>query len=235
MYPNPHPSGCVWHQVAQSLGAPNLKWCEATQCSWISEPANTWSNLGYLLVGLMVWSQCWRSPQRDLRALGPLLVLMGLLSGLYHASNLYPTQLLDFLGMFLLIFWLLAINLRRMGWLAPQTQSAAWLVMVLAGLMLVHAMYLAHWRFQWLIALAALAIVASEFVARCRPDQRVALRDFWLGLLLLALAQLASLADLTRLACDPQHPWLHGHALWHALSALSLYFSAQHYRRLPLT
>ncbi len=61
LYPNPHPPSCPWHAGAELLGAPNIKWCEATVCGWISEPANTWSNVLYLALGLIVYLQCRRS------------------------------------------------------------------------------------------------------------------------------------------------------------------------------
>jgi hypothetical protein len=62
VYPNPHPPSCPWHAGADLLGAPNIKWCEAALCGWISEPANTWSNVLYLVIGLVVYLQCRRSP-----------------------------------------------------------------------------------------------------------------------------------------------------------------------------
>ena len=231
-YSNPHALGCPWHEAAELVGAPNIKWCESTACAWISEPANTWSNLAYLVVALLVGWQCRRSPHAELRWMAPALVMMGLLSGVYHASNIYLTQALDFLGMFLFIFWLLVINLQRNQWLGAGRQVPAYVGLVLLGMGLVHGMYLVQWRFQWLIALATLLLIATEFSARRFATERVPLRDFSLTLVLLAAAQAASLADLTRLACEPMHPWLQGHALWHVLSALALYYSVQHYRRL---
>lgn len=231
-YTNPHALGCPWHVAAEDLGAPNIKWCESTACAWISEPANTWSNLAYVLVALLIWRQCRHSPHAELRGMAPALLVMGLLSGIYHASNIYLTQALDFLGMFLFIFWLLVINLQRNRVLDRRAQLGSYVLLVALGMGLVHAMYLMQWRFQWLIALATLLLVATEVAARRFAAQRVPLRDFGLTLALLACAQAASLADLTRLACDPTHPWLQGHALWHVLSALALYFAVQHYRRL---
>ena len=46
--------GCPWYEAQQSYGAPNVNWCEPTVCSVINEPANTWSNLPYLLVSLVL-------------------------------------------------------------------------------------------------------------------------------------------------------------------------------------
>ena len=39
---------CPWDSFRQS----ELVFCEASRCAWIKEPANTWSNLGYLAAAL---------------------------------------------------------------------------------------------------------------------------------------------------------------------------------------
>lgn len=232
-YPNPHPPNCPWHAGAELLGAPNIKWCEATLCGWVSEPANTWSNGLYLLVGFVVYLQCRRAPHAELRWMGPAMLVMGLLSGAYHASNNYLSQVLDFVGMYLLVFWFLVINLRRNGWIAASSRMPVFWGLVLAGAGAVHLMYLRHWPFQWLIALAAVTIAVTEFTARRHSSaERVPVRHVVTSLVLLAVAQAASLADLARLACDPDNHFVQGHALWHLVSALALYFACQHYRQL---
>jgi hypothetical protein len=229
-YPNPHPPNCPWQSSADLLGAPNIKWCETTLCSWISEPANTWSNLLYLVLGMVIYLQCRRSHRMELRWMGPAMVAMGLLSGVYHASNNYLSQVLDFLGMFLLVFWFLVINLRRNGWVAARAHVAVFTGLVAAGLVSVHTMYLVHWPFQWLIALATAATIATEFSARRFLEQRVPLGRFLSSLVLMAVAQAASLADLTRALCDPDNHFVQGHAVWHVVSAMALYLACQHYR-----
>lgn len=231
-YPNPHPPNCPWRASADLLGAPNIKWCEATLCGWISEPANTWSNLLYLLFAVVILLQNRRSLHMELRWMGPAMFAMGLLSGAYHASNNYLSQVLDFIGMFLLVFWFLVINLRRNRWIAPGALVPAYIGLVVVGVGLVHAMYLVHWPFQWLIALATVATVATEFSARRHAAQRVALGRFLASLLLMGVAQAASLLDLTRAWCDPDNHFVQGHAVWHLASALALYLACQHYRLL---
>ena len=91
-YTNPHPVECPWHAFTNAVGAPNLKWCEETQCSWLSEPANALSNLVYLLVSFAVYRQTRASPHAELTRLGPMLLWVGVSSALYHASNNYATQ-----------------------------------------------------------------------------------------------------------------------------------------------
>ncbi|MBK6740332.1 MAG: ceramidase domain-containing protein [Haliea sp.] len=78
---------------------------ETTVCSWISEPANTWSNALYLVFAFVIYVQCRKSPHLELRWMGPAMFFMGLFSLVYHASNNYVTQVFDFIGMYLLVFW----------------------------------------------------------------------------------------------------------------------------------
>ena len=52
-----------------------------------------------------------------------------------------------------------------------------------------------------------------------------------MGLALLATAGVFSLLDVTRTWCDPAHPYLQGHAIWHVLSALCLFVLYFHYRQ----
>ena len=62
--------------------------------------------------------------------------------------------------------------------------------------------------------------------SRARPDAPLhapGYAAFWLALVLLAAGAAASLADVTRTWCDPSNHWLQGHALWHVLTAASLY------------
>ncbi len=236
LYPNPHPPNCPWHGSAELLGAPNLKWCEATVCGWISEPANTWSNLAFLVFAALIHLQCRRSPHAELLWMGPAMFFMGLCSGVYHASNNYLSQLFDFIGMYLLVFWFLAINLRRSGWVTLARQRQVFATLLVLGVVLVHLMYLAQLRFQLIIALASVAVLATEFSARRHSQiERVPLRWFLASAALLVVAQSASLADLTRLLCDPDNHFIQGHALWHLLSAGALFCSVQHYRQLRYT
>ncbi len=233
LYPNPHPPSCPWHDSAELLGAPNIKWCESAVCGWISEPANTWSNLAFLVFAAVIYLQCRKSPAIELRWMGPAMFVMGLCSGVYHASNNYLSQMFDFIGMYLLVFWFLAINLRRSGWIPLARQHQAFIALVLLGVALVHLMYLAQLRFQLIIAVASVAVLATEFSARWHSEvEQVPLRWFLAGAALLLVAQSASLADVTRLLCDPDNHFIQGHAVWHLLSAAALYCSVQHYRQL---
>lgn len=232
-YLNPHAPGCPWHAAAELVGAPNIKWCETTVCSWISEPANTWSNALYLVFAVVIYMQCRKSSHLELRWMGPAMFFMGLFSLVYHASNNYVTQVFDFIGMYLLVFWFLVINLRRCGFIARASQVKVWLLLSVACTGLVHAMYLTGLKFQLIVAVGVLAIIATEVIAR-RKDaaERVPIGNFVVGLCFVGVAQVASLMDGSRTLCMPDHAWLQGHAIWHVLAAIGLYFAYLHYRQM---
>ena len=94
IYPNPHAPSCPWYPITEKVGAPNLKWCEETLCQWVSEPANTWSNLGYMIVAVIVMYLANRNHQNSkLKQLGPIIFFMGAMSFFYHQSNFYFSQI----------------------------------------------------------------------------------------------------------------------------------------------
>ena len=51
---------CPWANWSR----PNIKWCEENLCQVITTPANTWSNLVYIIVGLYILIEGARNYER---------------------------------------------------------------------------------------------------------------------------------------------------------------------------
>ena len=115
----PLPEGCPW----SGWTPPNLKWCEENLCGWITTPANTWSNLAYLFVGILIIRECRGKPGDLRRMFGPITLFLGAASFLYHASYTWFFQFFDFVGMFLVIILMITLNLRRLDWIHPGNQN----------------------------------------------------------------------------------------------------------------
>jgi hypothetical protein len=227
--------GCPWVDLRQWGGLPNVKWCEETLCAWIAEPANTWSNLSYLVAAAALFAWARREGSRALQFFAPAAAIAGLASLTYHASVAFVTQVFDFFGMYVYFLLLLGLNLARLG-AVPRSGRIFWpAVLVLTGLTV--AVARAGLPVQGIIALLIAAILATEALAsRARPARHGA---FFLSLALIAAAAAFSAADASRLWCDPSNHWIQGHAIWHALGAAALFASFFHYRqfdesRLPL-
>ncbi|HYO59669.1 ceramidase domain-containing protein [Archangium sp.] len=209
-----------------------MKWCETTLCAWVNEPANAWSNLAYLAVAL--WC-AWRWHATSSRAMGRFAwttLLVGVFSFTYHATNNFGTQLLDFIGMYVLAFLLVALNLHRVGWLLSKQVGRAHVGLTAGSTLLVPVMRHVRFPYQVVVLGAVLVIVGTEVHLSRKAGRRESYRDFWLAVGLLAAGAVCSVADVTRVWCEPDNHWLQGHAAWHGLSALALLFAARHHARL---
>ncbi len=233
--PNPHPEGCPWHDFTEWAGAPNVKWCESTICSIISEPANTWSNVAYLVVAAWFFWVQKTAKTRLVRSFGPVAFAMGSFSLVYHASNNYPTQILDFIGMYLYVYLLLVINLRRLGLFSARGERPVFWALVVATTGVTHLMYLVQIPYQLLVLLAVIVILITEGVLYRRGDrERYGYRDFVISFVLITGALSASLLDVTRTWCNPENAFLHGHAVWHLGGAVSIFFAFRFYRQIEI-
>lgn len=229
-YTNPHGLGCFWHQYAESQGAPNIKWCEETLCQVVSEPANTWSNIGYLLVAfIIVGIANYRKDPFELKQFGPIIFFMGAMSLFYHQSNYYTSQILDFVGMFFFVGWAIGMNLIRLGWMKKKLLVPFNLLLglVLTGIM--HWMYLKGTKFQGIVLFAGFAIIGTEILAR--KLVQVNYKYIATAIVTLIIAFGFSIADGKRLWCTPtNHGWFsQGHAVWHWVASVAMLFIYLHY------
>ena len=215
----PLPPGCPW----SGFTPPNVDWCEEELCGWITNPANTWSNLLYVALGVLMWREARRRRSPALAPFGPASIAVGVFSFVYHASYTWMLQFFDFVGMFLFCFCVLALNARRLGWISPRRQTAAMLVGTALASGLLPVLFARGVPIQGLVLLLVLAMIAQELWLRRRDGALPAHRFWWLALGLLGAASVCSALDVTRMWCDPANHWLQGHALWHLLSAASLY------------
>jgi hypothetical protein len=220
--------GCPWWALSE-LRLPNVDWCEAQRCSWIVEPANTWSNLAYVIVGLALWYAARGSSSSQIRFFGPAAVIVGVASGIYHSSYTFVLQILDFFGMYVFLYLLITLNLRRLGRVGSAWQRVYW-PLVLGTTALTVALDFLGVTIQGIVFVLIVATAASEaWLWRREPGASHGM--FLLALALIAAGGVFSALDVTRTWCDPWHPWLQGHAFWHVLSALCLFAAYFHYRQ----
>ena len=227
----PLPEGCPW----SGFTPPNVDWCEEELCSWIVNPAGTWSNLAYIGIGVLMWQRARRWGNPRLSLFGPASVAVGVGSFAYHASYSYLLQFFDFVGMFLFCFTVISANAVRLRWVSPRRQTAFFLTGVAFLSALVPVVSETAFPIQGLVGVLIAGILGQEIAihrGREADSSPTIYAAFWLALLLLALAGAASLADLTRVWCDPQNHWVQGHAVWHVLTAASLYALFVFYARL---
>ena len=234
-YPNPHAPGCPWYDITVTTGAPNIKWCEQTLCQWISEPANTWSNISYLIIALIIAYISFKNKHNhQMKQFGPIIFFMGMMSLVYHLSNFYGSQILDFIGMFSFVGWTIGMNLIRMEKLNPKNLMKFNIGYSIVNVILVHVMYMTNLKFQSLILIAGIIIVITEFMLRNKT--KVKYGSYFTSLSLLIIAFGFSISDGKRIWCHPDHHgWFsQGHAMWHWTAGLAMIFIYLHYAQAAL-
>lgn len=224
--------GCPWADWAR----PNVKWCEDNLCAWITAPANTYSNLLYIVLGFKMIAEARRQQSATLMMFGPASILTGVSSLIFHASYTYVGQVFDFFGMFCFEHLAIVVNMRRLGWIDKSSQSAVYWSLVLASTSLVPVLGSMDIPYQLLVLLIILLICASEIYLRFLSGRKGAhcvakYEMYLLSLALLLAGATCSALDAARIWCDPKNHIINGHSMWHLLTAASLYFFFQFYKQ----
>jgi len=224
-------------------------YCEASGPGIAAQPANAWSNLGFVVVGLLVLADGARrrdqSPsarmEADLRygrLYGAVAVFLGLGSFAFHGSLRAWGGFVDVQSMHAFLAFVLSYDLARIhGWRWEAFLGS------FAGMLAVFSAVIAvippeHGRtlFGVVVALTILLEVAVSH-PRLRPwaPRRIDPRRtpwFWTGLGAFGVAFVVwNLSRTGGVWCAPDS-LLQGHALWHLLSAVSvgcfyLYFRSE--------
>lgn len=229
-YPNPHGPSCPWYPITVIQGAPNIKWCEETLCQWISEPANTWSNLGYLIVAVLITIIAFRKRHSfELKQFGPIIFFMGAMSFFYHQSNFYGSQILDFVGMFFFVGWAMGMNFIRLGKMNKKKLIPFNIIVGVIFTIAMHIMYMTGVKFQGIVLISGFIILATE--VKAQRILRTEIKWFVAAIITLIVAFGFSISDGKRIWCDPsQHGWFsQGHAVWHWVASLAMFFIYKHY------
>jgi len=213
-----------WHGLTPA----NLHFCEASLRAWVAQPANTLSNLGFLIVGVWVIARARRHRRAAAGLLGWIAIATGIGSAALHGTNTLIGQFMDQGAMFLESAFFVVFGLWRWRrWSRPRLVALyAALVLGSLGLMLRFptlgiALFVAH-------VVTFLAIELGLFV-RDRGRTR-----YWAMLAAggtFALSWGVWWLDLLRVWCDPDNHLFTGHALWHLLGALSFYFWYRYYEQ----
>jgi hypothetical protein len=221
---------CPWGDLRLSTGTPDILWCEKQICSWVTNPVNAWTNIAYLILAIALYVLSRKEKSENLRFYWVAIAWIGGTSFIYHASLAFPTQILDFFGMYLFLFFLIAQNIARMGLIsAHSVRMIAWASTFLATACAAVGSRLGM-RLQPTVMLLIAVFLVSEGIAARKSAQKIHYRFFALSIAFLGLGAVFSAADVTRRICDPKSLF-QGHALWHILGAVALFFSYLHARQ----
>ncbi|CAG0928341.1 hypothetical protein TFLX_00860 [Thermoflexales bacterium] len=242
-----------WDSWRAATCLPDACFCEAIGAGFIRQPIATWSNLAFVLVGLLILEDVlWSSSTRlnllaQRRTYGVVYacaaILIGLGSWFYHTSLTFVGQWFDVMGMYLLGTFMVLYNVTRLRPLSNRAfvVSYVWFNLAL-GLGLISVPELRRYLFGGLLLIAiALEVIlrrhrrngvspsGGEWLTESSPPISGSPRYFIAALVIYLLAQIIWTLDLNRIICDPDS-LLQGHAVWHGLTALAVGLVYWHYR-----
>lgn len=210
----------------------------------VIQPSNTWSNLGFLIVGLICISVAIRDHKYNQRhtvsnflakhpgfsfLIGISCVYLFVGSFMYHASLTWTFQKMDQTGMYAVVLSMFAYNIFKMfPTITKKTgevvSSHKTIILATIALNLVFFFFL--WRIGVMIIMPVLVLIFffSTVIAIKRvPAMRSYVNNlkFAIGSLLFAMG--IWILDWTDVLCAPESIF-QGHALWHLLCASSILF-----------
>ncbi len=229
-----------WMGPAQNVGG---DFCEGPYDGLIKQPVNTWSNFGFITAGLLVAWQLMKGTYRQQRNMltqndfsaiffSSLVVLLGPGSMAMHATLTPIGGELDMLSMYLICAFMVAYATQRYyRWGAPQFVVVFISVIVICevvGLYHPHLPiidYAGNAIFGGFIITAIIFEMLNSFVRKAQHEKK------WGAFGLISLIAAFAIWNFWKNdspLCDP-HSLIQGHAIWHLLDALAVYFLFRYY------
>ena len=185
------------------------------------QPANTWSNISYLIVAFLIA----RLPHKRSAFLnfvfvyGSLVLFVG--SSFFHASGSMLGKMADFGAMFIIVLGLLIHALQR--WLKISNLSSA--VLFFAGLTGSLTVLYVHRHGSKLFAAQVFVLVGLEMWLLRKKEFALNVRNLLTSVAIITVAYVFWLLDVKKVLCLPENHIFTAHSAWHFLAAAAIYFA----------
>jgi len=225
--------GPDWGRFAPASCTDTRCFCEMPRVgALLLQPANSLSSFGFVFAGLLMFlmarSRDWMSAFPPLAAsiLGVAAIIVGIGSLLLHATLTLWGQFFDVLGMYLISGFFLVSALAKWRNI-PDRRALVYYALLCA--VLVGILYALPEVRRWLFAviLGIAILVELVFARSLRPNVRTGY--YVAGLIANIVAFTIWNLDQRGQLCQPDS-LLQGHAVWHLLGAVALWFAFLYYR-----
>ncbi len=220
------------NQCPYSDWAPSTHiWCEEQLCWWIREPANTFSNITYVIIGVLILLSARKYQYPHLKLLGYFTILLGFMSGFYHATSSFFGEVLDYSTMFLISSYALVANLSRFyKWSFKKMSLWAFIILAISVACLV--------KFRTvgavLFGLQINAALIVELLLRKKAELKPRYKELLMAVGLFVGSWGVWNLDTHRIVCDPTNHFITGHAIWHIGTGIAIFCIFKFYTQFEL-
>ena len=212
----------------ESFEPATLMTCEEVVAGWIGQPLNTYSNIAYFIVALILWRRSRGFTARTHeKPIAALCLFIGIASTLAHASLARVFAIMDFTAIFVLFMYVCTGNLADVyGWTRGRRHGVA----VALSLLSIVPQIVNPFAGIGVFTAYLLGALGSEWLALKRLKlSKVEYRHLVTSLACLGIGLVCFLLDSRRVICTPEnHSW-QLHSVWHILAAFSIYFIARYF------
>lgn len=228
-----HLFGPDWSRFSPATCTTTRCFCEMPRSgASLMQPANSISSFGYVFAGflmiIMARSREWASafPPTAAQVLGLASIIVGIGSVLLHATLTLWGQFFDVLGMYLISGFFVISALAK--WLRIPDRNAMIYYVALCTALVAILLAMPEVR-RWLFGVILVAAIILE-IALARPKRPNVKTSFYVsGLIANIVAFTIWNFDQNGQLCTPESLF-QGHAVWHLLGALALWFVFLYYR-----
>lgn len=214
--------------------------CEAASSGWVAQPANTWSNLGFVVAGLVIAGHATDRARLGLTmgahpglavTYAVVVVLLGPGSMAMHATETRLGGDLDLLSMFLVSGFALAYAVMRLARRGPGLFAVVFPVLVAVGMVVLltggRVPLVRHSGNAAFAVMIVLAVVAEVVLWRRRSPRQDVVFGLASVVVLVVAYTVWQFGRRGHPWCDPES-LLQWHGLWHLLCAVAAYLMFRH-------
>jgi len=201
-----------------------MKFCEENLCSLVTQPANAFSSLIYVVIGVFLLFH--KQKNKLLNTLPIIFILLGITSFLYHASFSFFFQIFDLASMFLLSSFLITYNVKRLKLI----KSFYFSFLIVFLIQFISFLILKQKSGAVIFGIFILFSIALEIILSFK-GRSTNYKYYLLAIIILIVALVLWILDIFQVFCDPSNHIINGHAIWHLINSISLVFIYKFYNQ----